>query len=155
MTLSLRGKSGSFGWEPTDEALEAMNALWDAGRLASALRAALAVDAPKIARAALAEAKAASRDSWTCRHGVTYAGSEDFVSGARNAHGEYDAAIHHPGSADLIGFKPMADDDPWTVRRCPIHELVVTDDDRCPVVLSTSDVICCLPLSEPFEVRVV
>jgi hypothetical protein len=30
---------------------------------------------------------------WKCPHGTTYTGSDDFISGARNAHGELEGAL--------------------------------------------------------------
>lgn len=61
---------------------------------------------------------------------------------------EFDAAGGTNGSP-LVGFKP--DPEAWTVRRCPIHELVPAADEWCPVILDYSS--CGLRLSEPFEVK--
>src|SRR6185295_5928326 len=33
------------------------------------------------------------RKQWTCEHGVTYTGSDEFISGARNAHSEFEGRM--------------------------------------------------------------
>lgn len=54
------------------------------------------------------------------------------------------------GNHGVVGFTPRMETDPWTVRRCPIHELVTTDDDYCPVMLDQA--ACGLKLSASFLV---
>lgn len=56
------------------------------------------------------------------------------------------------GGVSVVGFTPRADTDPWTVRRCPLHEIVATEEEYCPVLLDES--ACGLQLSEPFKVVV-
>jgi hypothetical protein len=58
--------------------------------------------------------------TWTCPHGVVYSGSDDFVSGARNAHDEYANAFLSDRFAgerslndiaqDIIDLAPQAEE---------------------------------------------
>ena len=55
---------------------------------------------------------------WTCPHGVTYTGSDDFISGARNAHDEQSEPMTPCYRLDqIVGVKDAARTLPALIER--------------------------------------
>lgn len=60
----------------------------------------------QIGAAIAAYEQALGGETWTCEHGSEYGGSEDYISGARNAHGEFEG--HMAAASDRRSVNDIA-----------------------------------------------